>query len=73
MATTTEASARPGLGRKFFVRDDADRQRLIDGLEQAVIRYGWELPWMGSDPNGTRFTGRSRYSAPGGRIVEVEI
>jgi hypothetical protein len=26
------------------LRDDADRQRLIDGLGQVVIRYGWEVP-----------------------------
>src|SRR6202044_3779906 len=33
-----------GNARQRIVRDDADRQRLIEGLEQAVIRYGWELP-----------------------------
>ncbi len=33
-----------GNPRQKIVRDDADRQRLIDGLEQAVIRYGWEVP-----------------------------
>jgi putative transposase len=33
-----------GNARQKIVRDDTDRQRLIDGLEQAVIRYGWELP-----------------------------
>jgi len=33
-----------GNARQKIVRDDADRQRVIDGLEQAVIRYGWELP-----------------------------
>ena len=33
-----------GNARQKIVRDDADRQRLIEGLEQAVIRYGWELP-----------------------------
>jgi putative transposase len=33
-----------GNARQKIVRDDADRQRLIDGLEQAVIRCGWELP-----------------------------
>jgi hypothetical protein len=32
-----------GNARQKIVRDDADRQRLIDGLEQAVIRCGWEL------------------------------
>ena len=32
-----------GNARQKIVRDDADRQRLIDGLEHAVIRYGWEL------------------------------
>jgi putative transposase len=33
-----------GNARQKIVRDDADRQRLIEGLEQAVIRYGWEIP-----------------------------
>jgi putative transposase len=33
-----------GNARQRIVRDDADRQRLIEGLEQAVVRYGWELP-----------------------------
>ncbi len=33
-----------GNARQRIVRDDADRQRLIEGLEQAVIRNGWELP-----------------------------
>ena len=33
-----------GNDRQRIVREDADRQRLIEGLEQAVIRYGWELP-----------------------------
>jgi putative transposase len=33
-----------GNARQKIVRDDADWQRLIEGLEQAVIRYGWELP-----------------------------
>ena len=33
-----------GNARQKIVRDDADRQRLIEGLEQAVIRHGWELP-----------------------------
>jgi REP element-mobilizing transposase RayT len=32
-----------GNARQKIVRDDADRHRLIDGLEQAVIRYAWEL------------------------------
>jgi hypothetical protein len=32
-----------GNARQKIVRDEADRQRLIEGLEQAVIRYGWEL------------------------------
>ena len=29
--------------RQKIVRDDADRRRLIDGLEQTVVRSGWEL------------------------------
>jgi putative transposase len=33
-----------GNARQKIVRDDADRRRLIEGLEHAVIRYGWELP-----------------------------
>jgi len=33
-----------GNRRQKIVRDDADRRRLIEGLEHAVIRYGWELP-----------------------------
>jgi putative transposase len=33
-----------GNARQRIVRDDADRQRLIEELEQAVIRDGWELP-----------------------------
>jgi hypothetical protein len=37
-----------GNARQRIVRDDADRQRLIDGLEQAVIRYAWELRAMSS-------------------------
>src|SRR5271155_699128 len=32
-----------GNARQKIVRDDADRRRLIDGLEQAVVRHGWEL------------------------------
>jgi putative transposase len=32
-----------GNARQKIVRDDADRRRLIDGLEQTVIRCGWEL------------------------------
>jgi REP element-mobilizing transposase RayT len=32
-----------GNGRQDIVRDDADRQRLVDGLEAAVGRYGWEV------------------------------
>jgi putative transposase len=34
--------ARGNAGQKI-VRDDADRRRLIEGLEQAVVRHGWEL------------------------------
>ncbi len=32
-----------GNARQKIVRDDADRRRLIAGLETAVVRYGWEL------------------------------
>src|SRR5271155_274573 len=32
-----------GNARQKIVRDDADRGRLIDGLEQSVVRHGWEL------------------------------
>jgi putative transposase len=29
--------------RQKIVRDDADRRRLIDGLERTIVRHGWEL------------------------------
>jgi putative transposase len=32
-----------GNARQKIVRDDADRRRLVDGLERTVIRHGWEL------------------------------
>ena len=32
-----------GNGRQDIVCDDGDRQRLTDGLEATVGRYGWEL------------------------------
>ena len=32
-----------GNARQKIVRDDADRRRLIDGLEHTVVRHGWEL------------------------------
>jgi REP element-mobilizing transposase RayT len=32
-----------GNARQKIVRDDADRHRLIEGLEQAVVRSAWEL------------------------------
>jgi putative transposase len=32
-----------GNGRQKIVRDDADRRRLVDGLEQSVVRHGWDL------------------------------
>ncbi len=32
-----------GNARQKIVRDDADRRRLIDGLEQSVVRHGWDL------------------------------
>ena len=31
-----------GNARQKIVRDDADRGRLIDGVEQAVVRQAWE-------------------------------
>ena len=41
MPSTT--SWRGANARQKIVRDEADRRRLIDGLEQAVVRFGWEL------------------------------
>jgi hypothetical protein len=32
-----------GNARQSIVRDDADRCRLLDGLEQTVVRHQWEL------------------------------
>ncbi len=32
-----------GNARQKIVRDDADRRRLLDGLEHTVVRHGWEL------------------------------
>ena len=32
-----------GNARQKIVRDDVDRRRLIDGLDQTVVRCGWEL------------------------------
>jgi hypothetical protein len=32
-----------GIARQKMVRDDADRRRLIDGLEQSVDRHEWDL------------------------------
>jgi len=32
-----------GNARQKIVRDDADRRRLIDGLEHTVVRHGWEV------------------------------
>jgi putative transposase len=32
-----------GNARQKIVRDDAGRRRLIAGLEQKVVRHGWEL------------------------------
>jgi hypothetical protein len=29
--------------RQKIVRDDADRRRLTDRVEQAVVRYGWQV------------------------------
>jgi REP element-mobilizing transposase RayT len=32
-----------GNARQRIIRDDADRRRLLDGLEQTVVRHKWEL------------------------------
>jgi hypothetical protein len=32
-----------GNARQKIVRDDADRRRLLEGLEHTVVRHGWEL------------------------------
>ena len=32
-----------GNARQKIVRDDADRRRLTGGLEQAAVRYGWQV------------------------------
>jgi putative transposase len=32
-----------GNAKQKIVRDDADRRRLIEGLEKTVVRHGWEL------------------------------
>ena len=32
-----------GNARQAIFRDDVDRQKLLDGLEDTVIRYAWEL------------------------------
>ncbi len=32
-----------GNAQQVIFSDDADRQRLVDALEQAVVRCGWEL------------------------------
>jgi len=32
-----------GNARRRIFRDDADRQNLLNGLEDTVVRYGWEL------------------------------
>jgi hypothetical protein len=33
-----------GDARQKIVRDDADRRRLIDGLERTVVRHSWDNP-----------------------------
>jgi hypothetical protein len=33
-----------GNARRDIVRDDYDRRRLLNDLERAVVRSGWELP-----------------------------
>jgi hypothetical protein len=50
-----------GNARQTIVRDDTDRRQLIEGLEHAVIRYGWELPTyvvMGKADSVTNLTRR---------------
>ncbi|MFV1964000.1 MAG: transposase [Pirellulaceae bacterium] len=32
-----------GNARQAIFRDDIDQQKLLDGLEDTVVRYGWEL------------------------------
>ena len=32
-----------GNARQKIIRDDADRRGLTDGVDRAIIRYGWEL------------------------------
>jgi hypothetical protein len=60
-----------GNARQKIVRDDADRRRLIDRLEQAVIRHArerrrfarWRLPWGSREPTVCRIC---RVGAKGG-------
>jgi hypothetical protein len=54
-----------GNARQKIVRDDADRQRLIEGLEQAVIRYGWELPSYGQSKSTTSTRPARCAASPG--------
>jgi hypothetical protein len=42
--------------RDKIVRDDADRRRLIDGLERTVVCSGWDLPcYVVRSPSGWAF------------------
>jgi hypothetical protein len=43
--------------------ETADRQRLIEGLEQAVIRYGWALPNYDDDEVSYTHDSPTRWSA----------
>ena len=40
-----------GSARQVIFSDDADRQRLVDGLEDTVARSGWELSGFVLMPN----------------------
>ena len=55
-----------GNARQKIVRDDTDRGRLLEGLEHAVIRYGWELPtyvFMGNHLHLLVKTSRPNFGA----------
>jgi hypothetical protein len=41
----SRAGAWSASRRQKIVRDDANRRRRIEGLEQAIVRYGWDLLW----------------------------
>jgi len=42
-----------GNARQAILRDDRDRQMLLDGLEDTVVRCGWELFSFVFMPNHT--------------------